>query len=99
MVDFHIHTIYSDGTDDINSLLEKTKDLEHFAITDHDSIEGIKYIINNGLKVPNLVYGVELSTRDNNDSVHILFYNYDNYEKTIYCYWIIFVFHSIIIYQ
>lgn len=77
MVDFHIHTIYSDGTDDINAIIEKTKDLEHFAITDHDSIEGIKYIINNGLNVPNLIYGVELSTRDLNDSVHILFYNYD----------------------
>lgn len=77
MFDFHMHTIYSDGTDDIESLLEKTKDLDHFAITDHDSIEGIKYIINNGLNVPNLIYGVELSTRDLNDSIHLLFYNYD----------------------
>ena len=77
MFDFHMHTIYSDGTDDINTIIEKTKDLDHFSITDHDSIEGIKYIINNGLNVPNLIYGVELSTKDLNNSVHILFYNYD----------------------
>lgn len=77
MFDFHMHTIYSDGTDDIPTLLEKTKDLDLFSITDHDSIESTKYIIKNGLKVPNLIYGVELSTRDLNNSVHILFYNYD----------------------
>lgn len=77
MVDFHMHTIYSDGTDDISAIVEKTKDLSYFSITDHDSIESARYIMNNGLDLPNYVRGVELSTRDLGDSVHILFYNYD----------------------
>ena len=77
MVDFHMHTIYSDGTDDIYTILKKTNDLDYFSITDHDSIESCKFIMNNGLNKPNYITGVELSTRDLNDSVHILFYNYD----------------------
>ena len=77
MVDFHMHTIYSDGTDDIYTILKKTNDLDYFSITDHDSIESSKFIMNNGLNKPNYITGVELSTRDLNDSVHILFYNYD----------------------
>lgn len=72
-----MHTIYSDGTDDIKTILKKTSDLEYFSITDHDSIESAKYIMNNGLDKPNYITGVELSTKDLNDSVHILFYNYD----------------------
>jgi predicted metal-dependent phosphoesterase TrpH len=77
MVDFHIHTIFSDGTDDIETILEKTKDLDYFAITDHDSIMGIKYMLNNNIMPNNFIPGIEITTRDLDDSVHILFYNYD----------------------
>ena len=77
MVDFHMHSMYSDGTDDIITILNKVNSLEYFSITDHDSIESARYIMNNGLDRPNYVTGVELSTRDLGDSVHILFYNYD----------------------
>ena len=77
MVDFHMHSIYSDGTDDIITILNKVNSLDYFSITDHDSIESARYIMNNGFNRPNYVTGVELSTRDLGDSVHILFYNYD----------------------
>ena len=77
MVDFHMHTIYSDGTDDIDELLEKVKDLEYFSITDHDTINGVKKLRDKGLNMPNFINGIELSTTDLNTSVHILFYNYD----------------------
>lgn len=77
MFDFHIHTIYSDGTDEIDDLLVKVKDLEYFSITDHDSIEGIKHILRKNLNIPNFVRGVEFSTKDFDDSVHILYYNYE----------------------
>ena len=83
MVDFHMHSIFSDGTDDIDSLLVKTKDLEFFSITDHDSIDSANYIMNNGLNTPNYVTGVELSTKDMGDSVHILFYNYKPDNKVL----------------
>jgi len=83
MVDFHMHSILSDGTDDIDTLLEKTKNLEYFSITDHDSIDSATYIMNNGLNTPNYVTGVELSTKDMGDSVHILFYNYNPDNKVL----------------
>lgn len=83
MLDFHMHTTYSDGTDDLSSIIEKVKDYKYFSITDHDSIESAKYITNNGLVLPNYVRGVELSTVDNRQSVHILFYNYDIYNNTL----------------
>ncbi|MCR5308321.1 MAG: PHP domain-containing protein [bacterium] len=83
MVDFHMHSIFSDGTDNIEELLLKTKDLSYFSITDHDTIEAYEYIIKNGLDKPNYIPGVELSTRDNGDSVHILFYNYDSNCNTL----------------
>ena len=77
MFDFHIHTIYSDGTDDIDSLVEKVKGIEYFSITDHDTIKGVKALRDKGLDMPNFVNGIELSTSDLEDSVHILFYDYD----------------------
>lgn len=77
MVDFHMHTIFSDGTDDIETILEKTKDLEYFSITDHDSFMGIKYMLNNNIMPDNFIPGIEITTRDLDDSIHILFYNYD----------------------
>ena len=83
MVDFHMHSIYSDGTDDIITILNKVNNLDYFSITDHDSIESARYIMKNGLDRPNYVTGVELSTRDLGDSVHILFYNYDVDNKAL----------------
>lgn len=77
MFDFHIHTIYSDGTDDIDSLVEKVKGIEYFSITDHDTIKGVKALRDKGLDMPNFINGIELSTSDLEDSVHILFYDYD----------------------
>jgi len=77
MLDFHMHSLFSDGTDDIVTILNKVNNLDYFSITDHDSIESARYIMNNGLNKPNYITGVELSTRDLGDSVHILFYNYD----------------------
>ena len=41
-VDLHMHSTYSDGTDDIVELYEKAKSLklEKMALTDHNVIEG-----------------------------------------------------------
>ncbi len=42
--DMYIHSTHSDGSEGISSLLEQLsqKNIGTFAITDHDSIEGIK---------------------------------------------------------
>ena len=41
--DLHIHSSYSDGSDDIFDLVEKIKNakIDIFALTDHDTIEGV----------------------------------------------------------
>ena len=39
MIDMHLHTSYSDGTDSVVELLKKTEslNLEFISITDHDN--------------------------------------------------------------
>jgi len=42
MIDLHMHTKYSDGTDDILEFLEKAEksNLEIISITDHNTVKG-----------------------------------------------------------
>ena len=84
MIDLHMHTIMSDGTDDEEELIEKIKEnnIKIFSITDHDNIEACKkiqknyknLILKNNLKFIN---GIEFSTDFNGKSRHILAYNFD----------------------
>lgn len=86
MIDLHIHTTYSDGTDTIQELLKKAeeKKLEIISITDHDSIDAYLEIEQN----PNLktffsgkiVTGCEFKTFYKGISIEILGYNF-NYKK------------------
>ena len=41
MIDLHMHTNYSDGTDDIITFLQKTEEnkLEIISITDHNTVK------------------------------------------------------------
>lgn len=43
MIDLHIHTCASDGTDDTSSLLERLRQagIKTFAVSDHDTVDGI----------------------------------------------------------
>lgn len=73
--DLHSHTVYSDGVFTVDELLERAikNNVDVLAITDHDCVEGSKYgwSTNKNIKV---IYGLELSTERNNESVHILGY-------------------------
>lgn len=75
--DLHSHTIYSDGELSVEDLLlrAKSRGLDILAITDHDTFIGSKigYNIasNYGIRV---IYGMELSTERNDESIHILCY-------------------------
>lgn len=79
-----MHTSYSDGTDNVEQILAKVidKNIEIFAITDHDTFVGCEkmrqdysdIISKNGLIFLN---GIEFSTEDNGESVHILAYGFD----------------------
>ena len=48
-IDLHIHTKFSDGTDSIEELIDKWIDnnLQYVSITDHDTIDGVKYLYGN----------------------------------------------------
>jgi predicted metal-dependent phosphoesterase TrpH len=82
MVDFHVHSIYSDGTDTLNSIFKKAEDvgIEYLSITDHDTIGSQEEALNLS-KDYNISYisGIEISA-EHPLTLHILGYNYDIYD-------------------
>ncbi len=79
--DLHIHTHYSDGLDSPEVVVRKAVDqkLLTIAITDHDSVAGITDAIVAASKYENfkIVPGVELSTMNKGQDIHILGYFID----------------------
>ena len=78
--DLHIHSTYSDGTDDPKHLIENARkaELDLFALTDHDTYEGcaaVQALLSPG--DPHFVGGVELSCKDEIGKYHVLGYCYD----------------------
>jgi len=84
-VDLHSHSIYSDGTETPENLLQMaiTKGLKYFAITDHDNIEGAKELIALKKEGITLYSGVELSAKAPKGQLHILGYNFDLYNESL----------------
>ena len=87
MVDLHMHSNFSDGTDAIEDLVKKIIEsgIEYFSITDHDTILGVKYLLSRQdlldlLNSKNIKFttGVEFSGIINDNKVHLLGYNYDS---------------------
>lgn len=86
IIDLHIHTTASDGTDSPAELLMKIREsgIKTFAVTDHDTITGALEM--NGLEHDDVIFirGIEFScrTRNTNTKCHILGLNcdYDNAE-------------------
>lgn len=86
MFDLHIHSTFSDGSEDVDTIIEKVKKagIDCFSITDHDSANSARYIFSNknvqdrirelGLT---FVPGVEWSCKFDGYKVHILAYDYD----------------------
>lgn len=84
MIDLHIHSNFSDGTDSISELLAKILEsrINIFALTDHDTITGalkLREIIPGDIK---FFHGIEFSCLANNGKCHILGFNYDENNKT-----------------
>ena len=89
----HMHTTTSDGTDTPEMLLTKIreKNIDMFAITDHDAISACddmwillkKEERKGAKKLPVFVNGVEFSCEDNYGKYHILGYAYDAYHPAI----------------
>lgn len=70
--DLHLHSYYSDGSNSPAELFQLAmgRNLKSIALTDHDTIDGIKSLLDVyqkigmiGLEVPLVIPGVEISTR------------------------------------
>ena len=82
--DFHSHSTESDGRLSPKELiaLAKSKDIDIMAITDHDTTRGIEKALGAGDEIGlKVIPGMELSTRYNDESIHVLAYFKDNSYK------------------
>lgn len=82
MIDLHIHTKYSDGTDDIIDILKKAEcqKIKYISITDHNTVDAYKYLENIDVSKyysGNIIVGIELNTKVLNIPIEILGYNFD----------------------
>ena len=86
MIDLHLHTNYSDGTDSLKELLEKveSKKLEIISITDHDKIDAYLELEKNPelrkVYTGEIIIGTELKTHYKDVSIEVLAYGVD-YKK------------------
>lgn len=86
--DFHLHTSASDGNLPPSELvsLAKNQNIDILAITDHDNTLGIKDALICGKSVGiEVIPGIELSTRHNGESIHILgYFKDDSYNDKVF---------------
>lgn len=88
VIDLHLHTNHSDGTDSVEELLINAQKLnmEVISITDHDTIEAYQEIEDNksllDLYKGKLIVGVELKAIYNNVNIEVLGYGFD-YNKLL----------------
>lgn len=89
LIDMHMHTNYSDGDLSPEELIRLAIDkrIGTLAITDHDTIEGIKkvnrnedIIVDSGIEIIN---GIELSAKADKGRMHILGYGIDLKNKAL----------------
>lgn len=83
LIDMHIHSNYSDGEFNPNEIITMANDagIKTMAITDHDTINGIKNIDWNQPIIQNseieVFNGIELSAKVTKGCMHILGYDFD----------------------
>ena len=85
-IDMHTHTIYSDGELSPNNLIKEAYDsgIRAMAITDHDTILGLKNInYNNVPKDMKIINGIELTAKVSRGRMHILGYDFDINNKEL----------------
>jgi len=80
MIDLHIHSIFSDGTDSVDDIINivKRKNISAFSLTDHDTTYGVTDIIKKAAEENiKVIPGIEISSVSNGHMIHILGYNID----------------------
>ena len=90
LVDFHMHSIYSDGVKSPEELLRHALEckLSMIALTDHDEIDGIKALRTaqdqlDPEKTIKIINGCEFSADYKDKSIHILGYRFDETNKEL----------------
>ena len=98
LVDFHIHSIFSDGVETPKDLLQHAIDcnVSMMALTDHDEIDGIQALRAAQKKLdPNesikIVNGCEFSADYKDKSIHILGYCFDENNKDLIDFYYVFL--------
>ncbi|MBQ7454045.1 MAG: PHP domain-containing protein [Selenomonadaceae bacterium] len=86
--DLHTHTNFSDGSFSPEELVAEAKKigLHYLGITDHDTVDGVRHLYENGLypgRGVNIVPGVELSANHPTRDIHIVGYNIDIYNEAL----------------
>ncbi|MDW5299517.1 MAG: PHP domain-containing protein [Sedimentibacter sp.] len=86
MIDLHIHSKYSDGTDSIDEIIKivKGKNIPALSLTDHDTTFGVAEMIDKA-EMENIkaISGVEISSVSNEHLIHVLGYNIDITNKQL----------------
>ncbi len=92
MIDLHMHSRCSDGTDDLDELLENIKNagVKTFALTDHDTAEGCRRLLSDEKLKQKLVEiglefitGAEWSCIFGKQKMHILSFGFDPFDEKI----------------
>ena len=81
--DLHMHSTYSDGSLSLEELWNEINKagLDVVALTDHDTLRGVKEMIELSKKYGvRVIPALELSTYSNGESIHILGY-FKSYES------------------
>lgn len=75
MIDLHVHSNKSDGSDSPSTLVKMAcdKGITSFALTDHDTMEGVSEAVAAAANTPvTVIPGVELSSHYMNKEIHIV---------------------------
>jgi len=86
IIDLHTHSYYSDGALSPRDIVSRAINAgcNYLSLTDHDSVEGIdeaeKFAENSEM---NFIKGVEISAKDNSQSIHIVGLGIDSNEKSL----------------
>ena len=86
--DLHTHTNFSDGSFSPEELVAEAKKvgLTYLAVTDHDTVDGIRYLYENNLyptKGLKIIPGIEFSANNPEHDIHIVGYNIDIYDGAL----------------
>ncbi len=86
LIDMHMHTTASDGTDSPEEILKAVKDagIGLFSMTDHDAVKScVKMQTLLSENDPVFINGIEFSCKDGGGKYHILGFGYDHNSEAI----------------